>query len=130
MTKNRKTFNTNFIKNTLNYSTNDIAELYRIHKRTVQEWYKQGLTRIDDRKPYLVLGAHLKEFLENRQKKRKTKCRIDEFFCCKCKSPRKAWENLVDLKILNHKNLLIMGLCDICNTKINKISSNKSNTSE
>ena len=69
MAKYRKTFNTNLIKNTLNYSTNDIVELYNIHKRTVQEWFKEGLPKIDEHKPFLALGRDLKQFIKERQNK-------------------------------------------------------------
>lgn len=81
MSKKKRTYNPNLIKETLSYSTQEIADLLNIHKRTVQEWHKEGLPRIDSRKPFLVLGSNLKEFIRSRQNKRKQKCRINEFYC-------------------------------------------------
>ena len=109
------------IKGTLNYSTNDISELLNVHKRTVHHWYKEGLPKIDSQKPYLVLGVDLKEFIKSRQKKRKKKCKANEFYCCKCRKCRHPWKLCVDMITLNKKQFIIKGICSICETKINKI---------
>jgi hypothetical protein len=123
MIKKKRKYNTHLIKQTLSYSTQDIVSLFGLHKRTVQEWYIQGLLRIDDRKPFLVLGFNLKEFLDKRQGSRKRHCQPNEFFCMKCRASRTSWENVVDIKFLNEKRLMIIGLCAQCNTPLNKISS-------
>ena len=125
MPKRKRNYNTHRIKLTLSYSTQDIVTLFGVHKRTVQEWYTQGLSRIDDRKPFLVLGGGLKEFLDKRQGSRKRHCQPNEFYCLKCKEPRASWENVVDIKFLNEKRLMIIGLCNQCNASLNKISSPK-----
>ncbi len=125
MKKRKRKYNTNLIKETLNYSIHDIAGLFRIHRATVRQWIKEGLPLIDNHKPFLVLGSALKEFLKKRQRNRKTKCNANEFFCCKCRKPRTSWNNLVDLKILNERKLLIMGICSQCDTRTNKSSSPK-----
>jgi len=122
----KKTYRTNVIKESLNYCVKDIAERFCVHKRTVQTWLKEGLPAIKDKKPYLVLGYELKEFIKNRQQKRKVPCKVDELYCCKCKAPRKSLNNTVDIKILNEKKLLIKGVCPVCNIKTNKILSIKS----
>ena len=125
MPKKKRKYNTNLIKETLNYSIHDIASLFRIHRGTVRQWIKEGLPLIDNHKPFLVLGSDLKEFLKKRQGNRKTKCNANELYCCKCRKPRTSWDNLVDLKILNERRLLIMGICSQCDTKTNKLSSLK-----
>jgi hypothetical protein len=123
MGKKKRKYNTNLIKETLNYSANDIADLYKIHKRTPQQWFKEGLPKIDNRKPFLTLGFDLKEFIKNRQKKRKKKCNPNELYCCKCRKPQTSCNNLVDIKIMNERRLMIMGICSQCNTQTNKLSS-------
>ena len=125
MTKKKKTYNTHRVKLTLSYSTQDIVTLFGVHKRTVQEWYTQGLPRIDARKPFLVLGGSLKEFLDKRQGSRRRHCQPNEFYCLKCKESRMSWENVVDIKFLNEKRLMVIGLCAQCNTPLNKIFSPK-----
>ena len=128
MTKKKRTYNTNLIKETLSYSTNDIAKRFSIHKRTVQEWYRAGLPRIDNRKPSLVLGADLKAFLKARLNKRKSKCQKNELYCMKCKAPRQSRNNTVDIRFLSKTRMMIIGLCVECNTKTNKVDSTKNLT--
>ena len=125
MSKKKRKYNTNLIKETLSYSIYDIASLFGIHRATVRQWFKEGLPMIDNRKPYLVLGSDLKEFIKKRQGNRKTRCSTNELYCCKCRKPRTSWNNLVDLKILNERRFLIMGICSQCDTRINKLSSLK-----
>jgi len=125
MTKKKRKYNTNLIKETLNYSIYGIADLYGIHRGTVRQWIKEGLPLIDNHKPFIVLGSYLKEFLKNRQGNRKTKCNANELYCFKCRDARTSWNNLVDLKILNERSLLIIGICSQCNTETNKLSSLK-----
>jgi len=125
MSKKKRTYNPNLIKETLSYSTQEIATRLNVHKRTVQDWYKQGLPRIDDRKPSLVLGADLKDFLKQRRVKRKRKCRKNEFYCMKCKEPRQSRNNLVNIRFLSSSRLMVIGLCVQCHTRINKIGSIK-----
>lgn len=77
----------------MSYSVQEVAELYGLHKNAVLRWIKDGLPIIDQRKPYLIYGADFADYLDGRQKKRKHKCGSDEFYCCKCRAPRKAWDN-------------------------------------
>lgn len=125
MSVKKRTYNTRLIKLTLSYSTQEIAALFNIHKRTVQEWYKAGLPRIDDRKPFLVRGADLKLFLDARQKNRKRQCQVHEFYCFKCRTPRPSWENMVDIKYLTKTRIRVIGLCPQCNTTLNKVASTR-----
>lgn len=123
--KKKKRYNTNLIKNTLAYSILDIAERFNVHKRTVQEWAQNGLQKIDSRKPYLFMGYILKEYIKNKQDGRKQKCNPDELYCCKCRKPQTSWNNLIDIKILNERRLMIMGICSHCNSPINRLASVK-----
>jgi len=125
MPKNKRTYNANLVKKTLSYSVNDIVNLFGIHKRTVQAWFKGGLNKIDDRKPILTKGYVLIEYLKNKQNKRRSKCKIDEMYCCLCKVPQKVLNNTVDVRAVKPKMVLLMSRCGVCNTKINKLWSLK-----
>jgi hypothetical protein len=125
MFKKKRKYSPRRVKQTVAYSTQEIAALYSIHIRTVHEWYRAGLPTIDDRKPFLVLGEDLKMFLNARQKSRKIPCQINELYCTKCRTPRMSWENQVDIRYLTEKIILVVGLCPICNTTLNKAASAK-----
>lgn len=107
------------------YSVQEAAALYGLCKGAVLNWIKDGLAIIDRKKPYLIHGAELREYLERKRAGRKKKCNPDEFYCCKCRDPRKAWENLVDVNIRNETKLSLSGLCAVCNTQVYRAGSLK-----
>lgn len=123
MAKKRRTYNTRLIKHNHTYRYHEIADLFGLHSNVIPRWIKNGLCRIDDKKPYLVHGSDLAAYLQSRQKSRKKRCAEDEAFCCKCRLPRRMWENIVDLEIKNQKTLVISGLCIACDTPMKKIGS-------
>lgn len=89
--KKRRTYNTRLIRQSLTYSVQEVAELYGLHKNAVLRWVKDGLPLLEPRKPYLIYGGELASYLKSRQTGRKRKCKPDEFFCCKCRTPTRAW---------------------------------------
>lgn len=107
------------IKKDMSYFLSEVCELLCVHKRTVYQWLKTGLPKVDNQKPYLVRGRDLYDFLK--QKRKGQKCQPHEFYCFKCKGPQSAWENIVDLMQYNDKQLMIQGLCAVCGTKVNKL---------
>jgi hypothetical protein len=119
--KFKKTFNVNLIKIHKSYTAQEISELFGMRKETVLLWHKkEGLPAIDNKTPYLFKGIILKEFIRNRQRQRKHKCKANELFCFKCQKPRESINNSVSVTILNEKELNIKGVCSVCNTKMNK----------
>ena len=125
MKSKKRTYNPRRVRIGQSYTVQDIAELYGLHKNAVLRWIKDGLPIIDKQKPYLIHGSALIEHLRNKQAGRKRKCKPDEFLCCKCKTPRKAWENVVDIQILNESKLSISGLCAACDTALYRFGSVK-----
>ena len=110
----------NLIKTTQLYDTNEIAKLFGCHRNTVRQWLKQGLRQIDDRRPIFVHGSHLKAFLAQRQKQRRQKCAAGEFFCFKCRTPRRPWANLVEDSPLTQKISKLTAICCICETVMHR----------
>ena len=118
----RRTYNTRLIRKAHAYYVHEVAERFGIHKNAVLNWVKQGLKTIDGNRPMMIHGSDLAEFLDNRQKSRKRTCQPDEFFCCKCRTPRKAWERLVDLTQLKKDRWLVKAICNVCSTNMRRIS--------
>ena len=74
-----------------------------------------------DRRPYLIRGDDLARFLAARQNGRKRRCAADEFYCFKCRAPRKAYENIVDIEFVGPARLRLKGICEVCDTPLNKM---------
>ena len=123
--KFRKHFNTRIIRKKQTYSTDETADLLNVHINTVHAWYKAGLARIDDHKPWLVFGKDLIKFLNAKNESKKRPCKPNELFCCKCQKPSTPKDNLVCIKATPARTNIV-GYCETCGTTINKaISPNK-----
>lgn len=70
-----------------NYTVDEAARVMQVAEGTVRRWIKNGLPAITDRKPTLILGPDLIEFLDRRRGERR-RLRLHEFFCFTCKEPR------------------------------------------
>jgi hypothetical protein len=126
MKKFRKKFNLRLFKKGNCYNIKDLCRLLKISEGTVFNWQKQGLQKASNCGNYLIFNAEdVKQFLENRQNKNKQKCCYDEFFCLKCKKPRKPFGNMVDLVQINQKISALKSICEVCFCKINKRVSNR-----
>ena len=121
----KRTYNPRRVRTGQSYSVQEIAELYGLHKNAVLRWIKDGLPLIDQRKPFMIHGGDLAEYLTNKQSGRKHKCKPDEFFCFKCRAPRRAWENAPDIIIRNESKLTISGLCAVCDTPVHRVGTVK-----
>lgn len=124
MKKSRR-YNTRRISLKISYSVQEVSELFSVHKNAVLNWIKAGLKIIDQRKPYLINGADLVEFLNTKQKKRKHKCKHNEFYCFKCRVPRKPHPGSVKITPRNIHRLKITAKCELCLTPVFKEGSAK-----
>ena len=71
-----------------NYTVEEIASLFGIHKNTVRGWVKAGLPTCDDKRPMLILGRDLAAFLQARRTKNKQTCQPGEIYCVRCRAPK------------------------------------------
>lgn len=102
------------------YTVEEIAYLYSIHKNTVRSWVKAGLPVCDNQKPMLILGSELREFIKAKNKKNKQKCKPNEMFCFRCKSPQIPAENMVEYEPINDVTGRLIALCSCCEGVMNK----------
>ena len=116
----RRRYPTNRIKQTSSYDPGEIAKLFGVHRNTVRHWLKDGLNAIDDRRPILVHGAVLKAFISEKQQARRQKCAPGEFFCFRCRAPRKPWGHVADASWHTDKIAKLSGLCCVCETTMHR----------
>jgi hypothetical protein len=69
-----------------NYTVDEIANLFGVHKNSVRNWVKGGLPTSDDRRPMLILGRDLVAFLHARRVKNKRPCQPGEIYCMRCRA--------------------------------------------
>jgi excisionase family DNA binding protein len=80
--------NSRRVKTHRSYSVEEIASLLGAHKNTVRAWVKAGLPTIDGKRPMLISGADLADFLKARRAKNKQPCKPGELYCVRCRLPR------------------------------------------
>lgn len=112
--------NPNLAKIHRNYTVEEVANLFSVHKNTVRLWVKDGLATNDDKRPMLILGSNLKQYLQSKRKVNKRKCLPFEIYCVRCRLPQLPAENMVDYETINCRMGRLIGLCPSCGGIINK----------
>jgi len=102
------------------YTIEETANLFRIHKNTVHRWVKDGLATIDDKRPMLILGNVLVEFLQARRKKNKQTCKPGELYCVRCRAPKSPAGNMVEYSPITEKFGNLIAICPDCNSLMNR----------
>lgn len=112
--------NPRLVKIHRNYSVEQIANLFDIHKNTVRAWIKQGLCLIDEGRPMLILGSDLQLFLQQKRTRNKRHCQPDELYCLRCRAPKRPAANMMEFQALTEKLGNLIAICPDCNSLMNK----------
>ena len=99
-----------------NYTVEEVAVVFGVHRNTVREWVKRGLPTNDDRRPMLILGADLVAFLRARRVKNKRTCRPGELYCFGCRAPKAAAGDMADYQPLTATLGNLIAMCADCET--------------
>jgi hypothetical protein len=93
--------NPNLAKIHRNYTVEEVADLFSVHKNTVRLWVKDGLATNDNKRPMLILGSNLKHYLQAKRKSKKRKCHPFEIYYVRCRSPQLPAGTMVDYEPVN-----------------------------
>jgi hypothetical protein len=102
------------------YTVEEIATLFGVHKNTVRNWVKNGLATVDDKRPMLILGFVLLNFLKDRRTKNKQKCKPGELYCVRCRSPKRPAGDMADYVPINNKIGNLVAICSDCDAIMNR----------
>jgi Helix-turn-helix domain len=103
-----------------NYTVEEIAGLFGVHKNTVREWIKAGLPIIDDKRPMLILGQELAVFLQARRIKNKQTCHPGQMYCVRCRAPKMAAGDMADYLPQTEKLGMLKAICPDCHSMMNR----------
>ncbi|MBS0556999.1 MAG: helix-turn-helix domain-containing protein [Proteobacteria bacterium] len=111
----RRACNPRRVKIHRNYSVEDAAKLLHLHKNTIREWIRHGLPVIDDRRPVLILGSDLSDYLARRRSSKKRPCGPGQIYCVRCRCPQHPAGDMADYEPITTTSGNLVGLCPACN---------------
>jgi len=97
------------------YTIDEVARTLGVHRNTVRHWIKAGLRVIDDKRPILILGSDLAEYLLRRREARRQPCRAGQMFCLKCRKPQEPAGRMADFAASSATSGALVGICPACN---------------
>ena len=106
------------VKSHESYTVEEAARNQRVAKGTVRRWMKTGLPSLNEKKPCLILGGDLVDFLKSRKKPKQT-CKPEECYCFRCKAPRKPAFSEAEYCPITPTNGQLIALCE-CSTLMHK----------
>jgi len=103
-----------------NYTIEETANLFSVHKNTVGSWIKQGLPICGKKRPILIMGRDLRVFLEAKKIKNKRPCKPDEIYCVRCRAPKKPAADLIEYRAITDTLGNLVALCPDCESIMNR----------
>lgn len=116
----KRNLNYRLVKIHRSYTVEETAKLFGYHKNTVRNWVKNGLATIDNRRPMLIHGHVLEEFIKKRRTKNKRTCKPGELYCVRCRAPRLPAGNMVDCSPVTEKVGNMIAICPVCDAIMNQ----------
>ena len=117
-----KSFQNTRIRTHLVYTVWEAAETLGCHRQTVIRWIKdKGLQADCSRKPWLIEGHVLREFLWARKKKCKARLALHHCYCLGCKSPRTPDGKIADFRLQTAESGMLTALCPDCGALMHKV---------
>lgn len=102
------------------YTVEEVAELLGKHKNTVRNWIKTGLATIDEKRPVLIHGPGLVEFIKKLRNKNKQTCKLGELYCVRCRVPRFPAEGMAEYTPITEKFGNLSAICPYCDSIMNQ----------
>lgn len=112
--------NWRLIKRHRSYTVQEAAETLGKHENTVRNWVKEGLSFIDGRRPQLLLGRELADFLRKRAQKGRCRCGPGEIYCVRCKSPKRPAGDMVEYMPIGPSAGNLRAICPDCGRLIHR----------
>lgn len=107
--------NPRLVKKHRNYEIVEAARTLGVHKNTIGQWIKHhGLEAITDRKPYLIRGTVLQDFLTEKRTQRRVTCPPSHLYCMRCREPRKPAGGFAEYRPFTGTSGRLTAICEAC----------------
>jgi len=109
------------VKAARTYSIPEAAEVLQVSNGTIRQWIRNGLRAMTGQRPYLILGADIRDYLTRVRTDRKTPLGPDQLYCLSCRKPRQPYGMMVDYIPHGTHTGRLTGLCDVCDGVANRM---------
>jgi hypothetical protein len=96
------------------YTVEEVATLFGVHRNTVREWIRRGLPTCDSKRPQLILGWQLADWVRTRRQGMKRSCQPGELYCVRCRTPQRPAGDVVEYRPLTVTLGTLVGICPSC----------------
>ena len=101
----------------MSYTIEEICGALGVTSKTCYRWIESGLPTIPgSKKPILIFGFELKEFIREKRKKRKVPLGRNQFYCLKCR--KAVFAKRGTLKVFQNRKT---AHCRACNGLLNRL---------
>ena len=104
------------LKQHRSYSAAELAGLLGVHKNTVRQWTRDGLSPLGNGRPALFHGGDTRAFLAKRNASRKRPCPPGTLYCFRCREPRHPAGAMADFVAITPVSGNLQALCETCET--------------
>jgi len=113
-------YNYQLVKTHRAYAVDELADLLKIHKHTVNNWIKEGLEVCSTTRPRLMRGSDIRDFLYQRKNRNKKTCQPGEIYCVSCKKPRTSKDGFAMLARDTALVGNLIGECPVCSKTMHR----------
>ncbi len=112
------------VKAALTYEVAEAAKALGKSPATIRNWIGDGLPVMSTKKPYLISGAAIRDYLRSKYQTSKTRLAPDELFCLSCRVGRSPVDLVVEPIWNNLKTTRLKGVCGHCQALTSRLVSN------
>lgn len=110
------------IKRHHSYTVDEAARAMGAAKGTVRRWLDRGLPAIRDRKPFLILGEDLADYMAAKARPKRT-CPPGTCYCVKCREARQPAGDMAEFVPIDAKSGNLRALCPECGNLMHRRTS-------
>ncbi len=113
------------IKMALTYEVSEAAAALGVSVATIRNWVRDGLPIMATKKPFLISGAELRDYLRAKNEASKRPLNENELTCFGCRAGRKPLAMAVACLPNTSKTSRLVGECEQCGGAASRLISNK-----
>jgi hypothetical protein len=98
----------------LTYDVEEAARALGKSKATIRNWVRLGLPVMASKKPMLILGRDLRDFIRAQSQKAKAPLDVDQLYCPRCRQGRHPTNMAVILHTNTPTTARLGGICVTC----------------